>query len=179
MPYNDRTKLRDTQDASGPVEPASLYLVANRYCRFALQSLADKLGVSQLAEKCLSKLANETEELINQALSLSLTIQQLLFGPEEHEDDEVASAIAPIGNVAQVVVLHVLKDDSCPERLLNLVVDILAKHMEQKLWELLKHIISHSTALLLIEAVLRCRQVKLEDPNVKIEHGLGVREICN
>jgi hypothetical protein len=127
----------------------------------------------------LSKLANETEELIDHALSLDLTIQQLLFGSEEHDDDEAASAIAPIGNVAQVVVLHVLKDDSCPERLLNLVVDILAKHMEQKLWELLKHMISHSTALLLIEAVLRRRQAKLEDPNVKIENGLGVKIICS
>lgn len=130
--------------------------------------LADRLGVSQLVEQCLSKLANETGELVDHALFLDLTLQQVLFGAEDINDNKVP-AIAPVGNVAQVVVLHVLKDDKCPKRLLDLVVKLLTQQTDQKLWGMLRHLISHSTALLLIDAVLRGGQVKVEDSDIKSE----------
>jgi hypothetical protein len=64
--------------------------------------------------------------------------------------------------MVQVVFSHVLKDRQSPGRLINLVITRLAEHLDLSLWEKLALKVNHGISLLIIQAMLQKREVKLE-----------------
>ncbi|KAF2133675.1 hypothetical protein P153DRAFT_96707 [Dothidotthia symphoricarpi CBS 119687] len=132
--------------------------------------LAIRLGVEQLTQTCLSKLANDTQDAIAQAYSCGSSLQILLGYDLVDDEQDAASA----NNVVQVVFGHVLKDPEPPARLFKLVVGALAINMDSELWAQLKDVVGHGLALRLVEAMLVLRQtdgggVKLECELLAIE----------
>jgi hypothetical protein len=132
--------------------------------RYALRGLATHLGMKALSQQCLGKLAEETEATINFALAEGLTLQHLLgWGIDVEPAQGEGEKSSPQDNTVQVVFQHVLKDNKPPQRLVNLVVQALAKHLDVELWAHLEHMISHRMSMNLNKAMIMRRQVKTED----------------
>jgi len=135
--------------------------------RYALRALAARMSMTELDDQCLSKLASDTEDAIQRALSQGLTLRQVLGLGDELEEDRQA-----VSNIVQVVFQHVLKDKTSPKRLATLVVKTLAEHLDLGLWAQLETMVNPAMSLRLIKAMLARRQVKDEesrDPSVKSE----------
>jgi hypothetical protein len=88
--------------------------------------LARSAGVTALSQQCLDKLSSDTKDAIQVALSRGLTLREILGLSSEPEVKELA---IPVDNVVQVVFQHVLKEDTLPRRLIDLVVSTLATHL--------------------------------------------------
>ncbi|KAF1917588.1 hypothetical protein BDU57DRAFT_446045, partial [Ampelomyces quisqualis] len=138
---------------------------------YSIHALAVSLGMAVLAQKCLAKLLTETEGMIEAAFSEGRTLQQLLgLDSSANPESATPAKATATDNVVQVVFSHVLKDTTCPQRLLDLVISTLAECLEPALWRELALTINHRISLLLIEAMLERRQLKIEEV-----HDLDVR----
>lgn len=133
-----------------------------RSFRYALHALAATLGVTQLAEKCLGRLCLETKDMVEEAFCRGLSLQRLLENDSESGAEDL-QAIPPARNVVHVVFAHVLKDPKPPKRLVGLVINTLADHLDSDLWLKLAPQISHAISIQIISTILIRRQVKSED----------------
>ena len=113
--------------------------------------------------------------MIRAALSQGITLRKLL-GLEAQLADQLKESdkepVVPVDNVVQVAFRHVLSDKEPPSRLVSLVVDTLAVHLDLGLWEQLKSKINHTMSLRLNKAMVKRRQVNNEegyDSSVKSE----------
>lgn len=122
--------------------------------------LAANLGITALDQQCLAKLSSETKDAIQVALSQGLTLRQILGMGAELEGNDSAP---PASNVVQVVFQHILKDQKAPKRLVDLVVNTLAVHLDPELWDELVTMVNAGMKGRLIKALLVHRQVKPED----------------
>jgi hypothetical protein len=129
--------------------------------RYALHSLAAELGMTSLALQCLTRLSNETDAMIQIAISTGTTLGELLDLTSKPEDNTGQSPLPD--NMVQVVFRHVLEDDKSHKRLVDLVVTRLAEHLDLELWEKLSRRISPNISLLIIKCMLQIRQIKTED----------------
>jgi hypothetical protein len=152
------------------IRPKSIFDVLTNLSRYALHTLAEELGMTQLHQQCLSKLLSDAEDMMQHAFSQGLTLRRVLgFDTEATEAEQLA---IPPSNVVEVVFQHVLKDEVAPKKLVNLVVDALARHLEPSLWLQLQTTVNSSMSSRLIKAMLHLRQVKTEharDSSVKSE----------
>lgn len=121
---------------------------------YSILLLATKLGIDELTQTCLSKLATDAQDLIHQASSHGSNILILLGYGSSTKDQN----LPPRNNIVEVIFKHVLKDSKPPKRLVEFVVEILARNMDVNLWTNLKDVIGHSLALQLVEAMVLLRQ---------------------
>jgi hypothetical protein len=128
--------------------------------RYALHGLANKLGVSVLAQKCLEKLVTDTNIMIEEAFRLGMSLQELLESEPVAGDDQTTP---PAQNVVQVVFEHVLREPKAPKQLVDLVTYTLADRLDTGLWETLASQINHGTLRQIMTIVLVRRQAKTED----------------
>jgi hypothetical protein len=128
--------------------------------RYALHGLANKLGVSVLAQKCLEKLVTDTNIMIEEAFRLGMSLQELLESEPVAGDDQTTP---PAQNVVQVVFEHVLREPKAPKQLVDLVTYTLADRLDTGLWETLAPRINHGTLRQIMTIVLVRRQAKTED----------------
>ncbi|KAH4047807.1 hypothetical protein HBH70_238150 [Parastagonospora nodorum] len=127
---------------------------------YALHGLANKLGVSVLAQKCLEKLAADTNIMIEEAFRLGMSLQELLESEPVAGDDQTTT---PAQNVVQVVFEHVLREPKAPKKLVDLVTYTLADRLDPGLWETLAPRINHGTLRQIMSIILVRRQAKTED----------------
>ena len=120
---------------------------------YAVMKLAQQIGVVVLAEECRTGLFNVTNATIERADADGTSFQTLIgYGTKPAADDIVA-----------VVFNHAMKDESTPQDLKGLVIDSLAGYLDIELWQHVKSQINHRTALEIIQAMVKLRQI------VKIE----------
>jgi hypothetical protein len=100
--------------------------------------------------------------MIRTGLSRNLSLRQLL-DLDPGTGEEKGLPVTTAGNTVQTVFQHVLKDDNPPERLVTLVIETLADHLEPGLWRQLEHMINRPMSLKLISALLFRRQIKNEE----------------
>lgn len=132
--------------------------------RYTLHVIASRLGMTVLAETCLARLLTDTNNMIEAAFFKGLTLQEVLnHDSSAGEGSATPAKVKGTNNVVQVVFDHVLQDAKCPSRLLDLVVITLAECLELGLWQNLVPRINHQMSLLLIEAMLQSRQIKIEE----------------
>jgi hypothetical protein len=125
-----------------------------------LHALASELGMASLAQQCLIRLSTETDDLISTAVDQGISLGQVLDLTTNTAKNPGQSPLPH--NMVQVVFSHVLKDEQSPQRLVALVIARLAEHLDLFLWEKLAHRVNHSISLLIIQAMLHKRQVKIE-----------------
>ncbi|KAF2030184.1 hypothetical protein EK21DRAFT_66106, partial [Setomelanomma holmii] len=152
-------KLRDIKDKETKAAETNAVKAAAQG-RIILATYEDRVIRSF---QCLSRIAGDTDHTMQVALAQGLSLQHLL-GLAAHESAQgEEEPLAVINNVVQVVFQHVLKDEKSPPRLLDLVVDTLAEHLDLELWTQLEHVISHNMSLRLNRAMVDRRQIKIED----------------
>ncbi|KAH7093795.1 hypothetical protein FB567DRAFT_181136 [Paraphoma chrysanthemicola] len=153
-------------------EKGDLKTAHNAEHLYALQGLAAHLGITVLKEQCLSMLVEKTNTMIDFALREGLKLQHLLGWGERVEppsgDDHAAvpedcANVHPQDDTVQVVFQHVLKDKNPPKRLVDLVVQTLADHLDLELWAQLEHMINHQMSKNLNKAMVLRRQIKMEE----------------
>jgi hypothetical protein len=98
--------------------------------------------------------------MIRVAVDQGITLGQVLRLTSNTEHKSGQSPLPH--NMVQVVFSHVLKDRQSPGRLINLVITRLAEHLDLNLWEKLAPKVNHGISLLIIQAMLQKREVKLE-----------------
>ncbi|KAI4943367.1 hypothetical protein J4E91_009566 [Alternaria rosae] len=120
---------------------------------YAVMKLAQQIGVDALAVQCRKALYNVTNASLRSADADGISFQALLgYGSEAVKDD-----------IVRVVFKHAIKDESTPKELKSLIIDSLAGYLDPDLWHHVKGLISHRTALQIIEAMVNLRQlVKIE-----------------
>jgi hypothetical protein len=118
--------------------------------------------MTQLAEKCLSTLSRDSQDMIEDAFCQGTSLQQLLRLSSETQAEE-GRAVAPTKNVVEVVFEHVLNDVNPPKRLFNLVVSTLAEHLDTDLWLKLAPRTTLPMSIQIISTILIHRQVKTEN----------------
>jgi hypothetical protein len=91
-------------------------------------------------------------------------------------DSDEPGILTPADSMVQVVFGHVLKDPKPPERLQKLVVETLAEYLEPGLLAHLEHMITLPIAYQVIRSMLLRRQIKSEEPEVKME---GIAKLEN
>jgi len=128
--------------------------------RYALHGLANKLGVSVLAQKCLEKLVADTSIMIKEALRLGMSLQELLESEPVAGGDQTTP---PAQNVVQVVFEHVLKEPKAPKQLADLVAYTLADRLDPGLWQSLAPRINHDTLSQIMTIILVRRHTNTED----------------
>jgi hypothetical protein len=145
-------------------KPYNNTLLMLLFTRYALHEVATKLGMTVLKQQCLARLLTDTENMILAAFSEGLTLQEVL-GLDSRNSEKVATQAKAIAsdNVVQVVFNHVLQDAKCPPRLLDMVISTLAECLEPGLWQELTLMVNHRISLLIIQAMLERRQIKMEE----------------
>jgi hypothetical protein len=116
--------------------------------------------MTSLALQCLTRLSNETDAMIQIAISKGTTLGELLDLTSKLEDNTDQSPLPD--SMVQVVFRHVLEDDKSHKRLVDLVVTRLAEHLDLELWEKLSRRISPNISLLIIKCMLQIRQIETE-----------------
>jgi hypothetical protein len=116
--------------------------------------------MTSLALQCLTRLSNETDAMIQIAISKGTTLGELLDLTSKLEDNTDQSPLPD--SLVQVVFRHVLEDDKSHKRLVDLVVTRLAEHLDLELWEKLSRRISPNISLLIIKCMLQIRQIETE-----------------
>jgi hypothetical protein len=116
--------------------------------------------MTSLALQCLTRLSNETDAIIQIAISKGTTLGELLDLTSKLEDNTDQSPLPD--SMVQVVFRHVLEDDKSHKRLVDLVVTRLAEHLDLELWEKLSRRISPNISLLIIKCMLQIRQIETE-----------------
>jgi hypothetical protein len=116
--------------------------------------------MTSLALQCLTRLSNETDAMIQIAISKGTTLGELLDLTSKLEDNTDQSPLPD--SMVQVVFRHVLEDDKSHKRLVDLVVTRLAEHLDVELWEKLSRRISPNISLLIIKCMLQIRQIETE-----------------
>jgi hypothetical protein len=116
--------------------------------------------MTSLALQCLTRLSNETDAMIQIAISKGTTLGELLDLTSKLEDNTDQSPLPD--SMVQVVFRHVLEDDKFHKRLVDLVVTRLAEHLDLELWEKLSRRISPNISLLIIKCMLQIRQIETE-----------------
>jgi hypothetical protein len=116
--------------------------------------------MTSLALQCLTRLSNETDAMIQVAISKGTTLGELLDLTSKPEDNTDQSPLPD--SMVQVVFRHVLEDDKSHKRLVDLVVTRLAEHLDLELWEKLSRRISPNISLLIIKCMLQIRQIETE-----------------
>jgi hypothetical protein len=136
-------------------------LLTNHPKRYSLHTVATELGMTSLSQQCLMQLYNETDAMIQAAISNGISLGQLLDLTSKPEDKPGQSPLPE--NMVQVVFSHVLKDTKSHQRLVDLVVTRLAEHLDLGLLEKLARTIGLGISILIIKAMVQLRQVKTED----------------
>jgi hypothetical protein len=131
---------------------------------YDLYLLATRLKFDELAEQSLDRLFTHTSSCIDYTLASGLTLRCLLwFGSSEEEDPTVADP--QTDDVVATVFRHVLQDQDPPERLLQLVIDVMATCMDSRLWAELKTTVSQNIAHQLVGIMVAHREIK-NDQNI-------------
>jgi hypothetical protein len=123
--------------------------------------VATELGMTSLSQQCLMQLYNETDAMIQAAISKGMSLSQLLNLSSKPENKPGQSPLPE--NMVQVVFSHVLKDGKSHNRLVDLVVTRLAEHLDLGLLEKLTGTIGLGISILIIKAMVQRRGVKTED----------------
>ncbi|KAL5117039.1 hypothetical protein ACEQ8H_004998 [Pleosporales sp. CAS-2024a] len=128
---------------------------------YAIYVLAMTMGISQLAETCLSKLACDATDAIEEEMQNGRSLRQLL---EDNRNPSAANSHSSGSskNTVQVVFDHVLDDSNPPQRLVELVIGTLADHLDVSLWSTLGPRFNLSLSQKLIKVIAERRQVKIE-----------------
>jgi hypothetical protein len=129
--------------------------------RYSLHTVATELGMTSLSQQCLMQLYNETDAMIQAAISKGMSLSQLLDLSSKPENKPGQSPLPE--NMVQVVFSHVLKDGKSHNRLVDLVVTRLAEHLDLGLLEKLTGTIGLGISILIIKAMVQRRGVKTED----------------
>ncbi|KAJ4361711.1 hypothetical protein N0V95_001604 [Ascochyta clinopodiicola] len=141
---------------------------------YEVYELAIKLRVDALSEICLCRLLNTASDIVQDTQRQGITLDTLLGFPSVEEGEELQGQQAVLDNTVEVVFQRVLKAEKPPARLLDLVVDVMAKRMHSKLWAHIQETISRPIALRLVETMLRLKDLKAEhvenpDSAIKLE----------
>jgi len=116
---------------------------------YAVMKLAQQIGIEVLADQCRTAIFNATNISIERADADGTSFQTLIgYGTKPAADDIVA-----------VVFNHAMKDESTPQDLKGLVIDSLAGYLDIELWQHVKSQINHRTALEIIQAMVKLRQI--------------------
>ncbi|KAJ4991621.1 hypothetical protein SVAN01_03002 [Stagonosporopsis vannaccii] len=146
---------------------------------YDLWNLATRLGLEGLAEECMARLFNSAHVSINNAISSCTPLRDLLGLSDEQNTPH---SPGPSNDVVATVFRHVLKDDNPPKKLSELVIETIARGVDQELWSQLSPMVNHDTARKVIEAMIAYRQVKAEQhvdkaDTIKQESQRGARSI--
>lgn len=126
---------------------------------YDLWGLATRLKFEALAEECMTGLFDTAHASIDNALSNGTPLRYLLgLYDEQNTPDQPSQS----NEVVATVFRHVLKDGKPPTKLSNLVVQTIARGIDQELWSQLSPMVNHDTARKVIEAMIAYRQVKAE-----------------
>ncbi|UPX20083.1 uncharacterized protein EKO05_0010328 [Ascochyta rabiei] len=141
---------------------------------YEVYELAIKLGVNALAEVCLCQLFNTASDIIHKTQRLGIALDTLLGFTSAEESEKLQDQHVVSDNTVEIIFQRVLKDEKPPARLLDLVVDVMAKRMHSRLWAHMQETISRPVALRLVETMLHLKDMKavyVESPDsvIKLE----------
>lgn len=122
---------------------------------YQIHRLAETLGIRNLAETCLNKLANAAFATVHHASSQGLSLLAILYGNDRPLREKIPTVVPDnLVDIASIVFLNVLKEENTPAILQELVINAIADSKDCRLFTELRHMVSHEMALRIIEAFM-------------------------
>lgn len=126
---------------------------------YDLWGLATRLKADALAKECLNELNLSAMSSIQNALANGVPLRNLLGLSMDHNTPDLQ---ALSDDFVKTIFHHVLKDQTPPPQLSNLVIDTMARHMDFELWAKLEVSISENVALQLIGRMVAYREINIK-----------------